>query len=327
MPVVDVIWADRYGREVGYIGKVAGDFAIGRENTFSLVVSSDVPVEQGCYVMIDGTEYGGMVDGVEIDTTADFVTVSGRTWHGLLATQLIVPDPGQLHHSESGDCNAVLGRLVERTGLSGVMAAERAPSGFEVSGWRFSRASAEMDAYTGIRAMLRSVGAKLAVRYDSAARRAVLSAVPRGDYTSDGLDGERVGFVLRTTRPVNHLHCLGIGEGLARTVVDLYADDRGNVSRTQTIFGAAHKGETYENSSSDAADLESDGRKRLADLQEGMSSCALAGADDGRYDIDDIVGGTSVEHGQRVVTYVAEKIATVTSRAITYETKTALEAR
>ena len=49
------------------------------------------------------------------------------------------------------------------------------------------------------------------------------------------------------------------------------------------------------------------------------------GADDGRYDIDDIVGGTSVEHGESVVTYVAQKIATVTSRGITYETKTAME--
>lgn len=56
-----------------------------------------------------------------------------------------------------------------------------------------------------------------------------------------------------------------------------------------------------------------------------MSECGLTGADDGRYDIDDIVGGTSVEHGESVVTYVAQKIASVTSRGITYETKTAME--
>ena len=323
--MVDVIWADRYGRERGFVGKVAGDFTIGTENTFSLKVESSKGVTQDCYLMIDGTEYGGIVDGVEINTSRDYVTLSGRTWHGLLATQLIVPDPGQLHHTVSGDLNAVLGALVERLGLSSRMEAEGRPSGLHVANWKFSRASADMDAYTGIRAMLRSAGAKLRIRYDSAARKALLSAVERGDYTTDGLDGERVDFVLRRTRPVNHLHCLGTGEGLERVTVDLYADARGNVSRTQTIFGTAHRCEAFESSSAELAELEEDGAKRLREMQAEMEGCGLSGADDGRYDIDDIVGGTSVEHGQSVVTHVAQKIATVTSRAITYETKTALE--
>lgn len=323
--MVDVIWADRYGREQGYVGKVAGDFTIGTDNTFALKVESSTGIAQDCYLMIDGSEYGGIVDGVEIDTSKDYVTLSGRTWHGLLATQLIVPDPGQLHHTVSGDLNAVLGALVERLGLSSRMAAESRPSGLSVAGWKFSRASAEMDAYTGIRTMLRSAGAKLRIRYDAGLRRAVLSAVPRGDYTSDGLDGERVDFVLRRTRPVNHLHCLGEGEGLDRVVVDLYADEQGNVSKRQTIFGEAHREEAFESSSAGEAELEEDGAKRLREMQAEMSTCGLSGADDGRYDIDDIVGGTSVEHGQSVVTYVAQKIATVTSRAITYQTKTAME--
>lgn len=323
--MVDVVWADAFGRERGFVGKVAGDFAIGVENTFSLAVESSLGIGGGCYLMIDGTEYGGIVDDVEIDTSKDYVTLSGRTWHGLLASQLIVPDPGQLRYTATGDCNAVLGALVARLGLSPCMAADPSASGFEVSGWQFSRVPAEMDAYTGIRAMLRSVGAKLRIRYDSELRRAVLSSVQRADYTSDGLDGERVDFAIRTTRPVNHLHCLGIGEGLARTVVDLYADEKGAVSKTQSIFGPAHRCEVYDNSSSGAADLEEDGRKRLAELQRGMSSCSLVDADDGSYDIDDIVGGTSVEHGVSVVTTVAKKIATVTSDAISYETMTSLE--
>ena len=323
--MVDVIWADRFGREKGYVGKVAGDFTIGTENTFALKVESSAGISQDCYLMIDGTEYGGIVDGVEIDTSADYVTVSGRTWHGLLASRLVVPDAGQLHYTVSGDLNAVLGELAQRLGLWERMAADESASGISVSNWKFSRASSDMDAYAGIRAMLRSAGAKLRIRYDSALRKAVLSAVPRGDYTSDGLDGERVDFILRRTRPVNHLHCLGTGEGLERVVVDLYADRAGNVSKTQTITGMALREEVFESSSAEAAELAEAGIKRLREMQEDMSECGLKGADDGRYDIDDIVGGTSVEHGESVVTYVAQKIATVTSRGITYETKTAME--
>ena len=157
--MVDVIWADRFGREKGYVGKVAGDFTIGTENTFALKVESSAGISQDCYLMIDGTEHGGIVDGVEIDTSADDVTVSGRTWHGLLASRLVVPDAGQLHYTVSGDLNAVLGELVQRLGLWERMAAEEGASGMSVSAWKFSRASADMDAYTGIRAMLRSAGA------------------------------------------------------------------------------------------------------------------------------------------------------------------------
>ena len=65
--MVDVIWADRFGREKGYVGKVAGDFTIGTENTFALKVESSAGISQDCYLMIDGTEYGGM------DTMPDIV--------------------------------------------------------------------------------------------------------------------------------------------------------------------------------------------------------------------------------------------------------------
>lgn len=324
--MVDVIWADRYGREVGYVGKVAGDFTIGTPNTFSLMVPRSLGISEDCYIMIDGTEYGGMVDGIEIDTSQDYVTVSGPTWHGILAAQAVVPDAGQAYYTVTGECNEVIGALIGRIGLSSRMAASDADSGFSVSGWRFSRASYEMDAYTGIRAMLRSVGAKLRIRYDSERRMAVLSAVPVDDYTDDGMDGDRTDFTIRTNRPVNHLHCLGIGEGANRTVIDLFADSSGHVSKTQTIFGMRHRCEVYESSSSDATELEKDGRKRLADLQADIGTCSLSGTDRGLYDIDDIVGGTSTEDGIKVVTTVAQKTAKITSREITYETKTALEA-
>ena len=323
--MVDLIWADSLGREIGFVPKVKGDFTIGTPNTFSLTVPKGIGIEEGCYVMIDGTEYGGCVDGVEFDTDGHGITITGPTWHGLLGFQAIVPDPGQEYFTATGDCNAVIGRILERVGLTDRMAAAEGDSGFHVAGHQFSRLSTQMDAYTGVCSMLASVGAKLRIRYDSALRKAVLSAVARSDYTDDGLDGDVTAFHIKTSRPVNHLHCLGIGEGAARVRLDLYADSEGRVSKRQSIFGMGHRCEVYENSSSDAADLEEQGVKRLAELQASMAECGLRGADDGRYDIGDIVGGTSTEYGKRVVTTVAQKTATVTGRGIRYETKTALE--
>ncbi|WP_305296547.1 hypothetical protein [Parvibacter caecicola] len=323
--MVDLIWADAYGREMGFIGKAEGDFTIGTPNTFSLTVPKGMGIGAGCYVMIDGTEYGGMVDGMEFDTAGHGITLTGPTWHGLLGYQAIVPDDGQAYYTATGDCNAVMGRILSRVGLTDRMTADSGASGFSVSGYQFPRLSTQMDAYTGICAMLASVGAKLRICYDSKLRKAVLSAVERADYTDDGIDGDRTAFHIRTGRTVNHLHCLGTGEGAARTRLDLYADAKGRISKTQSVFGMAHRCEVYENSSSEAADLEAEGVKRLTKLQAGMAECGLSGADNGRYDIGDIVGGTSTEHGVSVVTTVAQKTAYVTSKGITYETKTALE--
>ena len=137
--MVDVIWADRFGREKGYVGKVAGDFTIGTENTFALKVESSVGISQDCYLMIDGTEYGGIVDGVEIDTSADYVTVSGRTFGTVCSPAASsCPTRASFHYTVSGDLNAVLGELAQRLGLWERMAADESASGISVSNWKFS---------------------------------------------------------------------------------------------------------------------------------------------------------------------------------------------
>lgn len=320
-----VIYADAQLRELGFLRFAEGDFSIGVYNSFSLKVQDDAGIAEGSYLMIDGTEYGGRVDGLDIDTEADYVTAVGRTWHGILESSLVKPPAGQGHLVESGDCNAVIGRLVERLGLAYCMAAETAASGLEVSGWKFTREGERMGGYSQIRAMLASVGGKLRIRYDGARRRAVLSAVPRGDYVDEGIDGDLVPFEISTRRPVNHLHCMGTGEGAARTVIDLYADKDGNVSRTQTLFGPYHVEEAYDNPSADEAELEEYGTQRLRDYQADLRKCGLKNAADARYEVDDIVGGVSTRHGVSVVTTVAAKVATVSGDEITYETKTAME--
>lgn len=323
---MDVIYADPYGRERGYLRYAEGDFTIGESNSFELRIPGGLPVAEGWYLMIEGTELGGRVDGLDVDTTADYVTAVGRTWHGLLESCLVKPPAGQTHLVESGDCNEVIGRLLDRLGLGERMVADARRSGIAVSGWRFSREGERMGAYAQLRAMLRSVGAKLSVRYDAALRKAVLSAVEAGRYVDGGMDGDRTGVVISTRRPVNHLHCMGEGEGAERVTLDLYADADGRVSRRQTLFGYAHREEAYDNPGATLDELEEYGTRHLAEAQAPLRSCSLAEPDPyGRYDVDDIVGGTSTAHGVSVVARVAAKIATVDGESITYETRTETE--
>lgn len=322
--MVDVIYADSYGRERGFLRFAEGDFAVGKSNSFQLKVPPDLGIARNWYLMVEGTEFGGLVDGFDIDTRARHAVAIGRTWSGLLATGLVKPPPGQSHRTASGDLNAIIQLVIDLLGLGYCMQADPRPSGIAADSWAFTREGESMDGYSQLRALCRAHGAKLRIRYDGALRKAVVGAVERSDYTGDGLDGDKVGFTLRTRRPVNHLHCMGAGVGADRVTVDLFADEQGRISRTQTQFGPAHVEQAYDNPSADEDELVEYGTRHLRDEQAERERCGLNDADDGSYDIDDIVGGTSTAHGISVTTTVAMKTATV-GRTITYQTFTETE--
>lgn len=323
-----VIYADKYLKEQGYLPYAEGDFTIGIGNDFCLKVPADYGLTQDNYLMIEGTEYGGVIDDLEIDTTQDYVTATGRTWHGILAHSVVKPDAGQAYLKLNGDCNAVIQTLITRQGLDYCMVASTDVSGFTLTNYQVSRLGDEMTAYAVLRAALRSVGAKLRITYDGGLRRVVLSAVAQGSYVDEGIDGDRQGFVITKTRPVNHSYCMGTGEGAARVILNLYADAKGVVSKKQTLFGVNHKEDVFESPNSDAADLEEQGIKHLKDLQTALYSCSLINSGEDAYDIDDIVGATSTKHGVKVVTTIAQKEAHITGDGtcpMQITTKTALE--
>lgn len=319
--MVDVIYADAYGHELGILPYCEGDFQIGRGNSFSLKVDPALGIDQGCYLMVDSAEFGGIVDGIDIDTSKDYMVASGRTWHGILETSIIAPDAGKSHLVVSGDANDVIGTVISRLGLSYCLAAA-APCGLQVSSYAFAR---YVDGYEGLRAMLRAAGAKLSISYEASLRKAVLSAKPRDSYLEDGIDGDTIKVKIGRKRPYNHFIGLGKGEGADRIVVNRYADRNGALHKTQKLFGSAYKATVYDSPNSDAGQLAEAVEKRLKEEQSKMFTCSLVDATSGKYDIDDIVGGTSTVHNVEIITTVAKKVCRLKGRNDTYETKTALE--
>lgn len=315
----DVIYTDSYGREVGFLPWCTGDFTIGERNDFALKVPVMDELVQDCYLMIDGTEYGGVIDDYKIDTAKEYMEVMGRTWHGIMAYDVMQPPPGQTHYTASGEVNAVMAKVIERQGLGFHLCASKDASGFSVSNYRFDR---YCTTYDGLRKMLASVGAQLSIAYDGKERKAMLRAVPREDHRGDGMDSDMVNFTISRTRPVNHIIALGSGEGTARLVCHVYADERGRVSKTQTLSGVRHKAEVYDNNNvDDIAKLEEDAVKRLADYQKDLYSCQMSGAERGEYGIDAIVAATYAPRNTTITAVICQKQATLRKNRITYKTK------
>lgn len=314
---MDLIYANTAHEDLGVLQDYKLDLAFGQdENNFKLQIPTAAHCcDEGYYLYIDGTEYGGIIDSIQSDTGAQEVVYSGRTWHGVLNSKVIEPDSGASHLVLSGEANTVLGDLISRLGLTELFTASTAASGLTISSYQVPRYIA---AYDGIRKMLETVGGKL--RFTFSGGKVELAAVPRSDYTQDReLDSDLVDIkVLRNYHPVNHLICLGRGELAEREVVHLYRDAAGAISKTQTFTGIQERTDVYDNANAESLeDLEDGGRNRMEELATADEVGVNFNEDDLSYDIQDIVGATDNVTGITATAEIRKKIITIESGQVT----------
>lgn len=304
---MDLIYTNTDKDDVGVLQDFSLDLAFGTdENDFAVTVSQDNHVaEAGCFIYIQGTEYGGMIDAVTSDTGTKEVTYSGRTWHGILNSKILEPDDGQSYLTASGDANTILADLVERMGLTSLFAVDPVASGVTIDSYQFDR---YIPGYDGILKMLASAGAKLHMEHNGT--NVVLSATSVVDHSLNGIDDDQMSLTVKQTKnKVNHLICLGSGELASRTVVHLYADENGQISEEQTFTGINEYATTYEYSNSESEDdLIEEGTKQLEELLQQDDLAVDFSETDDIYDIGDIVGATDNVTGVSVAVSVTKKI-------------------
>lgn len=324
---MDLIHVDANHAMLGTLERYELDLAFGTdENDFECVMAiSDHCCRAGDYLAMTDvenghmkyTEYGGRIDGVSVDTGNETVTYSGRTWHGILAKKILCPDDGQDYLVLSGDANEVLGFLIQRTGLGDLFEASDQKAGIMITSYQMDR---YIDAYTGIRKMLKCDGAKLAMYYRDG--KVHLSAVPLVDYSQDEeWDSDQMNFQISSNeRPVNHLICLGKGDLSERMVRHLYMDAQGNVSEAQTFFGVDEVTETYDYSSVESEDeLISGGTQRLQEAYASANTLETDFQNNAEYDVGDIVGARETITGVAVKRDIVKKILKVNSSGISVE--------
>ena len=289
------------------------DLAFGSdENSFELTCAADAAPSEGQFAFIDGGEYGGVVDEASYDAGRDaagVVTCKGRTWHGILAGKRLLPNSGSGYLSVSGKANAVLASLISRMGLSAVFSAASDDTAVSHTFERFC------DGYSGLRALARANGRKLAMRRKGG--KVELSLPPVVDYANK-VDSDLLDFTLTSVhRCVNHLVCAGTGELENRAVVHFYADAKGNVSHKQTLFGVDEISALYDYSNADEAKLEEDGRKKLAEYQT-AGSVEVDVHEDIDVDVGDVISARDNAHGRTVAATVAKKLVKVSRDVATY---------
>lgn len=316
---MDLIYTDANRIDKGVLSAYAFDLSFGAaENDFEMTLGANEPaLSDGAFAYIEGTEYGGIVDGKKASTNSNAVTYKGRTWHGLLNSKVIEPNAGESHLIVTGDANELLTMLIDRLGLTGLFVAAKELSGINISKYKFLR---YCKGYDGIRDMLGDNGAKLKIEWVN--RAVQLSAVPVADYTNAPADSDTASInVEKYSKKVNHLVCLGQGNLTEREVIHLYADQFGNIGDTQYYFGLDEIAEPYENANSE--DLRQDGISHFKSLRNNdKAELSLKDANAMPYDIGDIVGASEIRTGITVTAVVTQKIIKIKNGVISTEYKT-----
>lgn len=303
-----LVVTDRSGSDIAVLDDFEMDMAIGDdENDFELSLPDSAPrLSAGSLVRVDGTEIGGVVDSVEVTATRLGTSLSygGRAWSGILANRVVMPPSGSSHYTSRGEANACILDLIGRLGLGDIFSSDMGDSGIELD-YEWERFC---DAWHGLLSCLKSSGAKPVMRYSRG--RVVISAARSRKVGGDGEDV--VDFTInRGYRPVNHLVCAGSGEAADRKVVHFYADEGGNVSHIQTLFGIDEVASLYDYSNASEEELETEGAKKLADYQvEGEVSASVREGASG-IDVGDTLVGREDRFGIEVSAEVVKKIIKV----------------
>lgn len=319
---MDLIYTDSTGADVGVLFGFTLDLAFGNEeNNFALELSTDnTEIENGAFIYIEGTEYGGIIDGLEVDTEKQLVTYVGRSFHGILNSKVIQPPSGLAYLTLTGDANTVIALIITDLGLGGLFEVETEASGITISDYQMDR---YIKGYDGINKMLKANGAKLAMSFVNG--KVKLKAKEIVDYSQDEqYTSDHYAFKIKKHgNKVNHLICLGSGELTERQVVHLYVQTDGSISTsTQFFTGIDEYADVFDYPNAESLDdLEQYGRERLKELHNNDSSEMELYEDEAVLDINDKVGTTEEVTGTKITNSVVKKIVKIQDDELKIEYK------
>ena len=148
----DLIYTNASHVEQGALDGYALTMTFGDvDNDFDCVFGSQnaPPLEGGCLLYAEDTEYGGIVRGKGTSTSDGTTTFSGSTWHGVINEHVLKPPSGQTHLKLRGDAHTALRAVIEACGLGQWFKVAEGDSGIQVSAdVRYARA------YDAVAAML-----------------------------------------------------------------------------------------------------------------------------------------------------------------------------
>ena len=319
---MDVIYTDSARVEIGVLKRFYLDVAVGDENDFEVEmgIGDFGTLTNGSCIILDGTEIGGIISGVRVNTGEEKVYHTGQTWEGVLSKHIVQPSGD--YYTATGDVHTVISSLITSCNLVDTFKADSELAGSSVSAWKFDR---YCTLYDGIRKMLESVGRRMSFAWSRSDKKVIITTKPISTYPEAGtISSDQVSMTIeRDYAPVNHLICLGSGELSNRQVIHLYLQSNGSIGNTPYYTGGRVVESVYDCANAESSrELDQGGRKRFAELLVGDSVSVTIQSDDAC--VGDMVYAEEVNTGVVVKKQITKKIVTMSDNAtpkVEYEVK------
>lgn len=319
---MDLIHTNAAGEDVGVIQKYTLDLAYGSsENDFQLETGiGSKELEENAFIYIEGTEYGGIIDGLRVDTERQLVRYLGRTFHGILNSHVIQPPAGEAYMYVRGEANSVISAIITALGVGDMFEVSTADSGITIPSMKVDR---YICGYDGINKVLKKSGAKLGVAFLNG--KILLEAKPVVNYAEDEqYSSDHYKFTIQKySNQVNHLICLGRSELTERQLIHLYVQEDGSISTENQFFtGVDEYAAVYDYSAVESLEeLERGGRERLKELWNNDVAEMKLTDKETVLDINDIVGATEEVTHTTITNRIVKKIIKIKDNAINIEYK------
>lgn len=319
---MDLIYTDKNLKDIGVLKDYSLDFDMNVDKDFEIVVAIDNPctkvAQKGSFIYMEGTEYGGQVDSVTINTMENKATIHGINYRAMLNRKIIEPPVNEDYRVVSGNISEIGNSLINELQLSDLF--EFAESDLNINTYQFDR---YIPLFDGIEKLLKKEGYVVELFYDNEKRKIIITVREIVDYSEliEFSEDDNINFMItQHFWRVNHLICLGKGELKDRTVIHLYADEEGNISFTQTLFGLDEVSEVYDYSSveSDEELLEKGIEKFMELMNKDTFEITVDNID---LKIGDIVGGTERTTGIKCKDEITNIIVKIENDILTSDYK------
>ena len=308
-------WLDDGTIEEGFLRHYEADFDITTEvdsPTNDFVITMALPDEAdellyleneiSTFVYVDGTEFGGIISGYDIDIASNTITYTGRTWRGLLSLYIIEPPSGQNYRIVTTGTN--LATALRALPMHPMISVQDT----SYTAGRQYQYNRYIPVHEGATNLVKDYDTSLRMKFafDEATLKAKLSIAPTTDRTNlieisqDYDDKVRLSITRDGSTP-KHVICMGQGELAQREIVHLYADDNWNVSTT--AISGAYPVDTYDYSGSET--LQTDGIKHFRELiaNHEQIEVKIDGLDVG---LSDIIAAREIVTGEYVTAEITK---------------------
>lgn len=294
---LQLIVANDIGEELGFVREnIDLDLDIGQTNDFELRVDQKVWTKEKFWynylLYVPGTEYGGMMEDLEVVTKTNEIVFRGDTWRGMLHRKIVIPPGDNTNLIVNGELNNVIRILVGEL-FEDLFVVDAIDTGIVVKNWSVDR---YVTLYDAIIKLLDNYGYRLQIEYVQGksleSGKVHLQAVPITDWSEEieYSQDSRLHFDIRDKKDgINHLVCTGKGQNEERIVLHLFVQTDGNIGEKQCFFGLQERAAVYEFTSADEESLLDYGIKRLKELQNYKKiNLSVTDVD---LELGDIVGG------------------------------------